>query len=100
MGKVKWLGLSMNESNHEDFSVIAQGAPGQQSLCYEPLNEFMRKNKFKRPYVPGDSKSPVIKMPKTSVGDGKYRGNSLGDGRVMKVKQPPLPEPKKKVKLV
>ena len=60
----------------------------------------MKKNKLKRPYVPGDSKSPVLKMPKTSVGDGKYRGNSLGDGRVMRVKQPPPPAPKKKVKLV
>ena len=31
MGMIKWLGLSVNESNHQDFSIIAAGAPGPQS---------------------------------------------------------------------
>ena len=47
--------------------------------------------------MPGDSKSPFIKMPATSLGDGKYRGNSLGDGKVMRIQSPPakVPPPKK-----
>ena len=34
-------------------------------------------------------------MPKTSAGDGKYRGNSLGDARVMSFKKPPPPKKEK-----
>ena len=43
MGMIKWLGLSMNESNHQDFSVIGQGVPGLQSQCYEPVGEVLKK---------------------------------------------------------
>ena len=31
IGMIKWLGLSVNESNHQDCSVIAAGVPGPQS---------------------------------------------------------------------
>ena len=70
----------------------ATGAPGNESRTLDPrhaASEDLVTPKLKR--AVRLSPSPAMAMPIGSVGDGYYRGNSMGDARVMnwKRKAPP-----------
>ena len=78
----------------DEYTHAATGQAGNESRTLNPkhsIEEFTEvKVKLKRPPV-RLSPSPVMGMPISSVGDGYYRGNSLGDARVMNWNKPVVP---------
>ena len=90
-----------NSAITEAYTNAATGAPGAQSRTAEPrgiaVEDILALAEAQKPRPPVKlSYSPVMAMPISSVGDGYYRGNSMGDARVMNWRKTP---PKKRVKL-
>ena len=82
------LNMSGNQGSIDPYTALATGAPGNTSRNMEPRHVAIEDFGGRRRYAKA-SHSPVMAMPITSVGDGQYRGNSIGDAKVMNWRRTP-----------